>query len=883
VIGRIYRALLVAYPREFRARFADELHLAFVEGLHAARRRGRRRAFAFAWTRLADALSSGLAERMAPGRVHEPKGQPVMLMRFTYDLRMALRQLTRQPAFAAVVILTLALGIGANTAVFSVVDALLVRPLPYREPDQLGFLWTKLEWVGVPRAWIAGGHIALLQREMTTMADAMAIRALETQLTEAGDPEQIRIGFVTPNFTSVLGVQPAVGRPFRHEDGLPGSPSVILLGHTLWVQRFGADPGVVGRRVGIGGQPHEIVGVMGPDFRFLSPSSVGRSLSPDAWVPGTWNFPSMPTSSYSFALLVRAKPGKRIADVQTELNVIGARLDREQYGSKGFGWVLIGVRENLMGAIRPVLWFVQTAALLVLLVAAANVGSLFLVRTAGRSRELAMRAALGAARTRLVRQLAMESTVLASIAAMPAIGLAYAAVEALKAANPATIPGVSSVAVDERVILATVAVTLLAGIVFGLFPLVQLSGGDLRRALQEGARGSDGRGTRRLRAIFVTAQIATALVLITGAVLLIRTFAAIRSVDPGFDESHVVTARVTLPPAKYPDGTGVPAFFEQLLDRLAAVPGVEEAAAASSPPLSRRAGQINVRAAGSDDPDRRLLVDAIVATPGYAQAAGLTLLGGRDFSRDDRPPRQPVAIVDDALARVLWPGVDPVGRLMDVEHLSAPATIVGVVRQAHLYDVHRIDRPQVYLPHAHRPFFGLTVLLRTRLDPASIAPQIRRAVSELDRAQPVAEIRTLSSMVDESLIDRRLAMTMVSGFGAAALVLAAVGLYGLMSYVVSERTREIGIRMTLGAQVSDVRWMILRRGGALAAAGLVIGLVAAYTGRQILETQLYGVSPTDALTLAGAAALLLVVALAACYVPARRAMSIDPVRALRAD
>jgi predicted permease len=299
--------------------------------------------------------------------------------------------------------------------------------------------------------------------------------------------------------------------------------------------------------------------------------------------------------------------------------------------------------------------------------------------------------------------------------------------------------------------------------------------------------------------------------------------------------------------------------------------------------LSRRAGQINVRVAGSDDSAQRVLVDAIMATPGYVQAAGLTLLGGRDFSRDDRPPRQPVAIVDDALARALWPGVDPVGRPMDVEMLSAPATIVGVVRQAHLYDVHRIDRPQVYLPHAHRPALGLTVLLRTRLDPASITPQIRRAVSELDRAQPVAEIRTLASTVDESLVDRRLAMTLLSGFGAAALVLAAVGLYGLMSYVVSERTREIGIRVTLGAQASEVRWMVLRRGGALAAAGLVIGLIAAYAGRQILETQLYGVTSTDVLTLAGAATLLLGVALAACDVPARRAMSIDPVRALRAD
>ncbi|HEX7781124.1 MAG TPA: ADOP family duplicated permease, partial [Vicinamibacterales bacterium] len=690
----------------------------------------------------------------------------------------------------------------------------------YRDPGQLGFLWTKLEWIGVPRAWMSGGHIAQLQWETTTVADFVALRAIETQLTEAGDPQQIRVAMVTTNFTEALGVAPRFGRPFRAEDRLTGSPKVILLGHALWVQRFGADPGVVGRRVGIGGQPHEIVGVMGPDFRFLSPSSLGRSLSPDAWVPGTWNFASMPTSSYSFALLVRARPGKSLSDVKAELDVIGARLDREQYGSKGFGWQLIGMRDNLMSDIRPVLWLVQAAALLVLLVAAANVGSLFLVRAAGRAREFAMRAALGAARTRLVRQLAMESTVLAAIAAIPAIGLAYAAVEWLKSANPPTIPGLAAVAVDGRVVLATVTMTLLAGIAFGLVPLVQLSRGDLRRALEEGARTGSAPGTRKLRAVFVTAQIATALVLITGAVLLIRTFAAIRSVDPGFESANVVTARITLPLVKYPDGVGVPAFFEQLLDRLAVAPGVDAAGAANSPPLSRRANQINVRVVGSSDPSRRMLVDAIVTTPGYVRAAGLTLLGGREFSRDDRPPRPPVVMVDDALARTLWPGVDPVGKSMDVEHYQEPATIIGVVRQAHLYDVHRVDRPQVYLPHAHSPSFGLTVVLRTRLDPAGLAPQIRRAVSELDRAQPVADIRTLASTVDDSLVDRRLAMTLLTGFGVAALLLASIGLYGLLSYVVSERTREIGIRLALGAQTSTMRWMILRRGAALAGIGL---------------------------------------------------------------
>jgi putative ABC transport system permease protein len=882
VIDLLYRALLAAYPREFRVRFGDELRLAFAEGRRAAHHRGRRHALLFVCTRLADALTSGLAERLSRGGIREPKGPPVMLTRLAYDIRMAVRQLTRQPAFAAVVIVTLALGIGANTAVFSVVDGLLVRPLPYREPGQLGFLWTRLEWIGVPRAWMSGGHIAQLQREMTTIDDFVALRILETQLTEAGDPEQIRVGFVTTNFTGALGVQPVAGRPFRPEDGLTGSPRVILLGHDLWVHRFGADPGVVGRRVGIGGLPHEVVGVMGPDFRFLSPSSLGRSLSPDAWVPGTWDFAAMPTSPFNFALLVRVKPGKQLSDARAELDAIGGRLDREQYGNKGFGWQLIGVRDNLMGDIRPLLWLVQTAALLVLLVASANVGSLFLVRTAGRARELALRAALGAARSRIIRQLAMESTVLAALAAIPAIGLAHLAVEALKTANPPAIPGLATVAVDARVMAATVAVTLVAGIAFGLLPLVQLSRRDLRSPLQEGTRASAGRGVRRLRAVFVTAQIATALVLVASAVLLIRTFSAIRRVDPGFEASNVVTARVTLPVARYPNGVGVPLFFEQLIDRLAAIPGIDAAGAASSPPLSRRASQINVRATGTD-PSQRVLVDSIVSTPGYVRAAGLTLLRGRDFTRDDRPERPPVVIIDDALARTLWPNGDPIGRTMHVESFEVPATVVGVLKQPHLYDVHRDDRPQIYVSHAHRTAFGLTLVLRTRLDSAALGSQIKRAVGEIDPAQPVAEIRTLASTVDASLIDRRLVMTLLTGFGVAALILAAVGLYGLMSYIVSERTREIGIRLTLGAQASEVRWMILSRGGILAATGLGLGLAGAYAGRRILETQLYEVSPTDLTTLAGAGIFLFLTALAASYVPARRAMSIDPVKALRAN
>jgi predicted permease len=878
VIVRLYRVLLAAYPRQFRARFGAELELAFAEGLAAARRAGRRRVLPFIWTHMTDALASGLSERL--GRVPAPPatGRQHMILRFAYDLRTALRQSRRQPAFAAIVILTLAVGFGASTAVFSVVDGMLVRPLPYRDPDRLGFVWTKLEWIGVPRAWIAGGHIALLQRESTMIADFVPLRTSEAQLTGAGSPEQIRLGWTSADFADVLGVPPMLGRSLRPEDGLAGSPRVLILGHALWAGKFGADPDIVGRHVHVGGQPHEIAGVFGPDFRFVAPTSLSGGVMPEAWVAGVWDFPTMPTTSYSFGLMVRVKPDRRLQDAQAELDAIGRRLDAEQFGNRGFGWALVSMRENLTGAIAPVLWIVQAAAVLVLLVASANVASLFLVRTASRRQELALRAALGAGRARLARQLVLEATVLSLLAAALAVGLASGAVAALKAANPTALPLLAAVAVDWRVLAAAAAITTIAGLVFGLLPLAQTRG-ELRTPLQHGARASEGRHTQRLRAVFVSGQVAMALMLVTSAVLLVRTFAAIRDVDPGFDQSRAVTARITLPAIKYPNGAGVSQFYDQLNDRLAAMPAVEAAGGTSAPPLSGRASQINVRATTREE--SRTLVDVISISSGYARAAGFRLLEGREFTREDRDGGLEVAILDDVLARRLFPGESAIGRLIDVEMVDEPVTVVGVVKQAHQYAVHRVDRPQLYRPYAQRPSLSFTMVVRTGQDDGALAPHIRRAVAELDPAQPVADIRTLSRTVDASLLDRRLSMTLVGGFAAAALVLAAVGLYGLMSHMVTQRTREIGIRLALGAQVSAVRWMVLRRAAVLAAIGLAVGLVGAFLARRVLETQLYQVSPTDVTTLAGAVGLLALVALAASAIPARRAVSVDPVEALR--
>jgi putative ABC transport system permease protein len=881
--ARLYRLLLRAYPRRFRDRFGAELELAFVEGLKAARQRSPRAGAVFLVTRGLDAVSSGLAERRWDSRVEQPRERHIMLTRFAYDLRMAVRQAIRQPGFSLIVIFTLALGIGANAAVFSVVDGVLVKPLPYRDPDQLGFLWTKLEWIGVPRAWVSGGHAAILQRDTTTIADFVAVRVNETQLTDAGDPQQVRVGFTTTNVADALGVHTILGRAFQPDDGRPGAPRVMVLSHELWKGTFGGDPGAIGRRVTLGGSPTEIIGVFGPEFRFIAPTSLGRGLSPDGWVPAQWEFASMPPEPFTLGMLVRLKPGVSWRDAQAEIDRIGTRVDSEMYSNRGFSWTLLSIRDNVMGEIRPTLWIVQAAAILVLLVAAANVASLFLVRASGRARELAVRSALGAGRRPIGRQLVMESTVLAVVAAAPAVGLAAASIALLKAANPSAIPNLAAVTIDWRVMLATAAVTVLAGVVFGTLPLINLRHRDLRAALANSARVGDARASRRLRASFVAGQIAMALVLVAAAALLIRTFASILAVDPGFNPQQTVTARVVLPATKYPEGNGAAAFVDDLLTRLRALPGVHSAGATTGSPLSGFANQYNVQPADSADRTRRVLIDGLVSTPGYLTAAGVRLLRGRDFTTDDRPSAPPVAIIDDVLAALLWGQTDPIGQPLRILGTDPPLTVVGIIKQPRLYDLRHVDRPQVYRAYAQAPAFGLTFFLRTSETAANLGPQVRRIVRELDPGQPVAGIRTMETVISDALLDRRLAMTLLSGFAAAALLLAAVGVYGLMSFTVAQRGREIGIRMALGAHTRDVRSMILGRCAVLAGIGLALGTAGSLAARRLIETQLYQVSPTDPVTLGGAALLLLAVAIAASYVPARRAMTIDPVKALRAD
>jgi putative ABC transport system permease protein len=572
------------------------------------------------------------------------------------------------------------------------------------------------------------------------------------------------------------------------------------------------------------------------------------------------------------------KPGVKLAQAQAELDGIGKRLDRERFQNRGFGWQLVGVQEDLTRRSKPALVMLLGAAGMVLLIVCANVGSLFLVRASGRDREFAVRAALGAGRRRIVSQLLAESLVLAGMGVVLGYGFAYAAVRMLVSLPGIGLPRLYDITVDSRILLFTILTGLVAGIAFGLGPALACSRTRLGESLKQGARGSGGLHGLRLRAAFVAGEIALALVLLLGSTLLMRTFAALRGVDPGFNPSGVLTARLQMPGARYPRAEGAPEFIQRVLQRVQSLPGVQVAGATNAAPLSRGANQNGTKPEGNAQ-NLEPLADIMQVTPGYFGALGVRLLGGRDFSWQDGAQTEPVLIVDDVYARTVWPNQDPVGKYVNYR---GRRRVIGQVKQPRLYEVQLDDRPQVFLPYSQSPNLGVSLVIRAN-DPARLAAAVRQAVWSEDRSQPVASVRLMEELVDASLADRRLSMLLLSVFAGAALVLATIGIYGVMAYTVGQRTQEIGIRLALGAEQSTIRGMVVRQAMWLAAIGVSVGLAGAMILTRFLESQLYGVAARDPLMFAGAAAVLAAVALVSSYLPALRASCIHPAVALRGE
>jgi len=810
--------------------------------------------------------------------------------RLWLDLRYGARMLLKKPAFTFIAVLTLALGIGANTAIFSVIYAVLLRPLPYAEPDRLALLWTRLEKIGLEQNWVSEPEVLDFREQSQLFESFGVVTNSNFILTGNGEPQQLVGAAVSSNFFSVLGATMRVGRDFSPEEEMPGAARVAVLSHGFWKRAFGGEESVIGSTILLSGRATTIVGVLPESFALMLPQEAHVSTNIDVWIPYAVDYARQERDSHGLTVIGRMKPGVTLTQAQAEMNGIAERLYELHYAHTGFEVKVVSMQGDIVKKMRPALLVLLAAVGFVLLIACANVANLLLARAAAREREMAIRAAMGAGRARLLRQLLTESLLLAMLGGVAGAGLASWGVDALLALSPADLPRIDEVKIDARVLAFTFAIAAVTGILFGLIPALKASRINLTQTLKEGSRSVAGGGAHRLRGLIVVAEIALALVLLAGAGLLLRSFIALMRVDPGFDPHNVLTMKMAVPRTKYKDGPAVANFYKQLVEKIQGLPGVESAGAVSHLPLSGDywGGTLTFEGVTANAERGNLAsfeVDQRVITPDYFTTMRTPLIEGRFFTSQDVPGKPLVAIVDETLARRLWPNASPVGRRLTFgrfpEKPEQWAEIVGVVRHIRHHRLEAEVREQVYYPHARLSFSGLTLAIRTTSDPLSMVGAVREAVRSLDKDQPVYRIRTMDSLVAGALAPARFTLMLLGIFAGVAAVLAMVGIYGVMSNAVTERTHEIGVRMALGADAGDVLKLVVGRGLMLTLAGVGVGLAGAFAATRVMTSLLYGVSATDAATFAAIPVILTGVALAASFIPARRAMKVDPMVALR--
>ncbi|HYW43433.1 MAG TPA: ABC transporter permease [Bryobacteraceae bacterium] len=793
------------------------------------------------------------------------------------DLRYGLRMLRKSPGFTLTAVLALALGIGANTAIFSVVNAVLVQRLPFAGPDRLAMVWeqsprTKTNVVNPINflEWQSRNH----------SFDAMAAMiAFPSSLAGSGEPEQVDGMAVSDGFFAILGVKPIAGRWFTPQEDVRGSDNAAILGEGLWRRRYGADPGILGRQIHVDNRSVTVVGVMPAGFRF--PFSKA-----ELWQPLAIDRARSARSGRYLSTVARLRPDATVASAQADMNIIAGQLQRErpEFDSK-WGITVVGLREQVVGDVRRPLLVLLAAVGLVLLIACANVANLMLMRAAGRGREIAIRSALGAGRLRLARQLLVESVLMAALGGALGLAIGIWAVEALTAALPDTIQYVSlkTIRIDTTVFLFTTLVSLATGVLFGLAPALRASRTGMTEALKEAGRGIAGAGSWT-RSALVVAEVALSVVLLVGAGLLIRSFARLTSVDPGFDARHVLSMQLSVA-GHFPTNRQFLEFDTQMLERVRAVPGVEAAGTTHFLPLGRiipgtgfwRADQ--PRPAHGAEP----VTEVLVVMPGYFAAMNIPLVRGRVFTDRDRAGAPPTVVVNQALARQFYPGEDAVGKRLYVQwnHPDQPYEIAGVVGDVRQSSLDKAPEPALFLSNLEEPTGPVNLVVRAQGNPRLLVNGIQSAVHSLDRDLPISDVGTMDRYVSASVAVPRFNTILLGGFAGLALVLAAVGIFGVISYSVTERTREIGVRRALGADTAMVMRLVLARGMRLTAIGVVIGSAGAFAATRLIEALLFGVSPTDAATFAAVALVLVSVALLAGYLPARRAAKIDPMRALR--
>jgi putative ABC transport system permease protein len=800
------------------------------------------------------------------------------------DVRYSWRSLISHPGFTLVAIIALALGIGANTAIFSVVHAILLEPLPYAKPDQLVWIWESNPGSGITEESTSLPNFVDWRAQNQSFAELTAWSRANLILSGDGEPERLPGSAVAANFFATFGVPPALGRVFVEEENTPGKNRVTVLSHAFWQKRFGSDKSVVGRTITINGNPHTVIGVMPASFRHPDP---GAAIAPDLWVPLAIDKSPNGRRGDFLRIVGRLKPGVNIDGASSDMTALTARL-AQQYPDANAGWTvtLLTLHQRFTGDVRKPLLLIMGAVAFLLLIACANVANLLLARAATREREIAIRSALGARRVRLLRQLLTESVLLAVAGGLAGLLVAIWGVEALRSAAPGNLPRLDGASLNYIVLAFAMGVSLLTGIVFGIVPALTSTNIDLNGSLKEGGRsGGDGRRGAALRDFVAVAEIALALMLLVSSGLLIRSFLRLQRTDPGFKSENVATMQVLLPRNKYSEGPQISAFFDQLLERTRAMPGVEAAGAIDSIPLGGGGNVLSFLIDGkpAPPPDKVIDAEAYTVSPGYFGTLAIAFASGRDFSESDDAKAPGVMIINETMAHRYFPAEDPIGQRITLgDPKKGPwMTVIGIVKDVKHSDLAAAPYPQMYGAYRQNQSRLMSVVARTSGAGRGAAAGLRDLVKSADRDLPIGKVTTMEQLLSDSIARPRFNALLITIFAAAGLLLAAVGIFGVISYGVTQRVHEIGVRIALGASSGDVMGLVLRKGIKLALAGVAIGLVLSLAAGRLLSTLLFGVGARDPLTFIGLSVLIVGVAMLASYLPARRAMKVDPMVALR--
>lgn len=798
------------------------------------------------------------------------------------DVRYAVRTLRARPGFAITAVLTLALGIGGSTAIFSLASAVLLGELPFRDAERLLMVWDDASAIGFPRNQLTPASYEALRGQSQAFEELAASVEAGFVLTGGGEPEKVEARRVTASFFPLLGVPPRIGRVFSPDDDRPGATRVVVLSHGLWQRRFGRDPGVLGRDLVLNGEKYTVVGVMPREFQFLQ-SYVAL------WVPTAFTAEELANrGAHYLEMIARRKVEVSLAQAQEDVATVARRFVRD-FPDQDFRAFVLPLREQLLGDARRPLMVLVLAIASVLLIACANIAGLLLARSASRGREIAVRAALGATRGRIVRQLLTESVLLAVLGAIPGVLVASWGLSSLQQLVPPGVVLSVHPALDARALAGALALSLLTGLLFGLAPALQTARTDLSHGLRAGGRGLLGTGQRRLRSALVVAELGATLVLVIGAGLFGQTLYRLRYADLGLRAEELLTLRTSLPEQKYAEPSRRAAFYEEVLERVQHLGGVVAAGYATSVPLEWKGGTNSFLPEGPVEPGWSYDANHRQVSVDYLRTMGIPLRRGRFLERTDNAGSEPVAVVNEAMARQYWPGVDALGKRFKIgDPATHPwITIVGIVGDVRQMGLDAPAKPEMYVPYSQvldQPWFApRDLVVRAASEPMSLVPAIKEAIRAADPDQPVSNIRTFEAILDEEVVQRRLGAALVAAFAAQAVLLAALGVYGVLSYFVAQHTAEIGVRLALGATGRDILGLVLGKGLALILSGVGLGVLGALALTRLVRSLLYGVAPADPATFVTAPAVLVALALLACTLPARRALRVDPTAAMRCE